>query len=42
MVSPNGRNSREKSYLYFSLFILFTERRLYELFKSVMFYKETV
>ena len=27
MVSPNGRNSREKSYLYFSLFILFTERR---------------
>ena len=26
MVSPNGRNSREKSYLYFSLFVLFTER----------------
>lgn len=27
MVSPNGRNSREKSYLYFSLILLFTERR---------------
>ena len=23
MVSPNGRNSREKSYLYFSLFVLY-------------------
>ena len=27
MVSPNGLNSREKSYLYFSLIVLFTERR---------------
>ena len=27
MVSPNGRNSREKFYLYFSLVLLFTERR---------------
>ena len=36
MVSPNGRNSREKSYLYFSLFVLLQKGDIDELFQ----YKE--
>ena len=32
MVSPNGRNSREKSYLYFSLILYLQKGDIDELF----------